>query len=191
VLEENELKFNALFQLSPFSISLADADTRRMVDANENYIKTFGYTREELIGRSNTELKLLDDEVRSKILQTIDEKGRIKNFETEFRKKSGEKIPVLLSIEPITIRDKKYFLTALNDIAARKTAQADLEKSEERYHRMVEEVQDYAIILLSRAGIIENWNKGAEKIKGYKAEEIIGQNFFSVLYGRRPGESCS
>jgi len=181
VLEENELKFNALFQLSPFSISLADAETRRMVDANENYIKTFGYTREELIGRSNAELKLLDDEVRSKILQTIDEKGRIKNFETEFRKKSGEKIPVLLSIEPIVIGDKKYFLTALNDIVERKTAQANLEQSEEKYHRMVDEVQDYAIILLSRAGIIENWNKGAEKIKGYQAEEIIGKNF-SVFY---------
>ena len=181
VLEENEEKFNALFQLSPFSISLADAETRRMVDANENYIKTFGYPREELIGKTNAELNLIDEGVRSKILQIIQETGKIKNFEAELRKKTGEKIPVLLSIEPITIGKKQYFLTALNDIAERKIAQANLEKSEERYHRMVEEVQDYAIILLSKEGIIENWNKGAEKIKGYKAEEIIGKNF-SVFY---------
>jgi PAS domain S-box-containing protein len=52
-----------------------------------------------------------------------------------------------------------------------------LEKSEERYHLMVEEVQDYAILYLNNKGIVENWNLGAEKIKGYKAEEIIGQNF--------------
>lgn len=54
-----------------------------------------------------------------------------------------------------------------------------LKSSEERYHRMVGEVQDYAIILMSKQGIIENWNKGAESIKGYKAEEIIGKSFSS------------
>ncbi|HZV70721.1 MAG TPA: PAS domain S-box protein [Saprospiraceae bacterium] len=56
-----------------------------------------------------------------------------------------------------------------------------LKFSEERYHRMVGEVQDYAIILLSKEGIIENWNKGAENIKGYKAEEIVGKSF-STFY---------
>ncbi len=52
-----------------------------------------------------------------------------------------------------------------------------LKKSEERYHLMVEEVQEYAIIYLNREGIVENWNSGAEKIKGYTAEEIIGRSF--------------
>ncbi len=53
----------------------------------------------------------------------------------------------------------------------------ELKKSEERYHKMVEEVQDYAILLLDRDGTIMNWNKGAQRIKGYKDEEIIGKNF--------------
>lgn len=53
----------------------------------------------------------------------------------------------------------------------------ELQKSEERYHKMVEEVEDYAIILLDKEGIIQNWNKGAEKIKGYKEEEIVGKSF--------------
>lgn len=57
----------------------------------------------------------------------------------------------------------------------------ELRRSEERYHRMVSEVQDYAIILLSKDGIVENWNKGAEKIKGYTADEIIGKNF-NIFY---------
>ena len=56
-----------------------------------------------------------------------------------------------------------------------------LRKSEERYHLMVEEVQDYAILYLNHEGIVENWNIGAEKIKGYKAEQIIGKSF-SVFY---------
>ena len=43
--------------------------------------------------------------------------------------------------------------------------------------KMIDEVEDYAILLLSTEGIIENWNSGAEKIKGYKSEEIVGKHF--------------
>lgn len=48
---------------------------------------------------------------------------------------------------------------------------------ERLYRKMVEEIQDYAIILLDLDGTILSWNPGAERIKGYKAEEIVGQNF--------------
>ncbi len=50
-----------------------------------------------------------------------------------------------------------------------------------RFNKMVEEIEDYAIILLDKEGNIENWNTGAEKIKGYKPIEIIGRNF-SAFY---------
>ncbi|OQP64075.1 hypothetical protein A3860_21955 [Niastella vici] len=53
----------------------------------------------------------------------------------------------------------------------------ELRRSEERYHKMIAEVQDYAILLLNKNGDIQNWNIGAEMIKGYKASEIIGKNF--------------
>jgi len=58
-----------------------------------------------------------------------------------------------------------------------KNAAEELRKSEERYHKMIEEVEDYAIILLDRDGVVCNWNKGAEKIKGYKEEDIVGRSF--------------
>lgn len=52
-----------------------------------------------------------------------------------------------------------------------------LERSKELYRKMIEEVSDYAILLMDKDGTILNWNKGAEKIKGYAPEEIIGKNF--------------
>lgn len=71
-----------------------------------------------------------------------------------------------------TIREKTFAITRKSE---------DLKRSEERYHRMIDEVQDYAIILLSPDGTVENWNQGAEKIKGYTANEIVGKSF-KVFY---------
>lgn len=50
-------------------------------------------------------------------------------------------------------------------------------KLEALHRRMVEEIQDYAIVLMDVDGTILSWNKGVEKIKGYKEKEIVGQNF--------------
>lgn len=55
------------------------------------------------------------------------------------------------------------------------------EELEELHSKMIQEIQDYAIILMDKDGTILSWNKGAEKIKGYKEQEIIGQNF-NIFY---------
>ncbi len=84
------------------------------------------------------------------------------------------------------ISEQKIISQSLEDQILNRTRElsrinAELKRSEERYHLMIDEVQDYAILFLNTSGIIENWNKGAEKIKGYKADEIIGKSF-SVFY---------
>jgi PAS domain S-box-containing protein len=56
-----------------------------------------------------------------------------------------------------------------------------LTQLEQLHNKMIQEIQDYAIILLDRDGTILSWNKGVEKIKGYKEHEIIGQNF-NIFY---------
>jgi len=56
-----------------------------------------------------------------------------------------------------------------------------LQESENRYHKMIEEVEDYAILLLDPNGNVQNWNLGAQKIKGYTEKEIVGKNF-SLFY---------
>ncbi|MHA3787504.1 PAS domain S-box protein [Flavobacterium hauense] len=79
----------------------------------------------------------------------------------------------------VDITEKRKKETALQLSLAKKIEEnsATLKQSEERYHKMIDEVQDYAIIMLDAEGNILNWNKGAQKIKGYTEEEVLGQNF--------------
>jgi PAS domain S-box-containing protein len=63
------------------------------------------------------------------------------------------------------------------EIKLRKATEESLRVSSQRYHQLVEEVKDYAIIMLDANGKVLVWNKGAEKIKGYKEDEILGKSF--------------
>jgi two-component system sensor kinase FixL len=63
--------------------------------------------------------------------------------------------------------------------AQRKAAAVELKQSEERFRLLVESVQDYAIYMLDPEGFVMTWNRGAERIKGYQAAEIIGKHFSS------------
>ena len=74
------------------------------------------------------------------------------------------------------------------EIEERKAAEGALRESEENFRLLVETVKDYAIFRLNPDGIIASWNVGAQLIKGYKAEEVIGQHF-SILYPKSDVEA--
>jgi PAS domain S-box-containing protein len=90
------------------------------------------------------------------------------------------------------INEQRLSAERLTELVEERTGElvqkhAALLESEERYHRMVGEVEDYAILFLDKEGIIQNWNKGAEKIKGYTAEEATGKSF-KMFYSREDRE---
>ena len=93
--------------------------------------------------------------------------------------KDGKERPIADSGAPIRNDDGKItgVVLVFRDQTEERAAQQALMESEERFRMMVENVNDYAIILLDVDGNVASWNAGAERIKGYKASDIVGQHF--------------
>jgi PAS domain S-box-containing protein len=73
------------------------------------------------------------------------------------------------------------FGVVVRDLTARRSAEEQLRRADERWHLLVDAVVDYAIFMLDPSGRVATWNVGASKVKGYEADEIIGRHF-SVFY---------
>ena len=107
-------------------------------------------------------------------------------YELTYIRKDGSRFPAIVSVT--ALRDAQDtiigYLLIGTDNTARKHAEEKLRWTEESFRLMVESVTDYAIVMLDPEGRVVSWNAGAERIKGYSAEEIVGQHF-SRFY---PGE---
>lgn len=114
-LKNSEEKFSKVFKNSPILMSINELDGR-YVDVNNSFTSITGYTREEVIGRTNEELGLVNTSESTGLCQKIIEQKSVQNFETRIRKKSGSELIGLYSAEIINISGKKYILSLMNDI---------------------------------------------------------------------------
>ncbi len=100
-------------------------------------------------------------------------------YELTYIRKDGSRFPAIVSVT--ALRDAQNliigYLLIGTDNSARKWVEEQLRWTEESFRLMVESVSDYAIVMLDPMGCVVSWNSGAQRIKGYSAEEIVGQHF--------------
>jgi PAS domain S-box-containing protein len=157
----------------------------RVVSWNSGAQRLKGYTKNEILGQHFSRFYTPEDRdagVPETALKTARETGRF-HAEGWRVRKDGTRFWASVVID--AIRDKKGELVGYakvtRDVTERQIAQQELLESERRFRRLVEGVTDYAIFQLDPSGIIQTWNAGAQKIKGYSAEEVLGQHF-SMFY---------
>jgi PAS domain S-box-containing protein len=189
---------NQRFQLlvnavTDYAIYMLDP-TGRIATWNSGAARLKGYGQEEILGRHFSDFFTEEDRasgVPGKALQAAARDGR---FEAEgWRvRKDGSRFCAHVIIERIMDEGGSLvgFAKITRDVTQKREAQRALYESEQRFRMLVQGVQDYAIYMLDRHGVVTNWNTGAEAIKGYKAEEIVGQHFsrFYTEEDRQGGE---
>lgn len=107
-------------------------------------------------------------------------------YELTYIRKNGSRFPALVSVTSLRDADSNIigYLLSGTDNSARKKAEEELRWIDKSFRLMVDSVTDYAIVMLDSAGCVMSWNSGAQRIKGYSAEEIVGQHF-SRFYPRK------
>jgi PAS domain S-box-containing protein len=104
-------------------------------------------------------------------------------YELTYIRKDGSRFPAIVSVT--ALRDDQSsiigYLLIGTDNSARKHVEERLRWTEESFRLMVDSVSDYAIVMLDPEGRVVSWNTGAERIKGFRAEEIVG-HYFAIFY---------
>ncbi len=140
-----------------------------------------GYVASEIIGQHFSVFYTNEDRAAGKparALRIALEEGKFEDEGWRVRK-DGTHFWASVVVDSIRRADGELvgFAKITRDITERKVAEEALRQSEDRFRRLVQGVTDYAIYMLSPTGEITNWNAGAERIKGYKLDEVIGTHF--------------
>ncbi len=153
-----------------------------MLLVNTRAEKMFGYHRKELIGKPHAmlipeSLRKVHGEHEAHFFAEprIRPMGQLLNLAG--RRRDGSEFPLEISLSFIETVNGALVLAFVSDITLRKEYELHLHESQELFQILVEGVKDYAIFMLDPQGNILSWNAGAERLKGYQAEEITGSNF--------------
>jgi PAS domain S-box-containing protein len=163
-----------------YAIFMLDAEGR-IATWNAGAERAKGYKASEIIGRHFSTFYPSEDITAGKPHQLLELAAKVGRVEDEgWRvRKDGSKFWASVTITAIKNKDGVLigFGKVTRDLTERRRIELALRRSEERSRLFIQAVQDYAIFMLDPEGIVSTWNIGAERIKGYKAWEIIGQHF--------------
>jgi len=199
--ERAEVRFRKAFMATPGLFAISDPDDGRHIDVNDRWLNVMGWQRHEVIGRTATELGVWADPAdRNRIVAALAEHGRVREFSTRFRTRSGAVREFLVAGEVIELDGEDRLLLVAHDVTERNVAQRELaalnagleqrvesrtaalraeverrEGAEQRLRAIMNGVAD-AVVTADGAGRIVTFNVAAERLFGLPGADAVGSS---------------
>jgi PAS domain S-box-containing protein len=185
-LARSQKRFHYAFLTSPDTVAIIAAKSRTYTDVNEMFSLFLGHAKEDVIGKSFTDVAVFQDpEEQSRLLGSIEKRGPVINQETSFIDTEGVVKTGLLSVMTMPLNQKKHFVLAIRNIDALRKVEEALEKSEARYRELFNNMSSgVAVFQVSKNGnefVFIDFNRAAELIENVKKENILGRNFVEAV----------
>ena len=163
VLRASEERVTKAFRSIPDALVISRLEDGEIIEVNDCWHKVFGYSREEVIGKSSLVLNLFADSADfQRIVALIREQGFVRDLELQIRQKSGALRTVTLSVESLKINGDQYMLTIAQDITDRKRTEKALRESEEKNRALFEDGPIESLVVTIEGRIIQ-YNKAFER----------------------------
>lgn len=182
-LRLSEEKFSKAFYCNQAPMAISRLNDGVLIDTNRSYAEVLGFNREEMIGRSASELGIwVDPKDRQGMLKQLSEHGYISNYESEHRKKSGEIGCAFSTLSILDVDTEKCLLISSVEITERKKAEEALRLSKELFYQTFNaNPLPMAIVSIKNQVYIEV-NEAYLHRHGYTRDEIIGQSMIDMNF---------
>ncbi|MEJ6981544.1 ATP-binding protein [Pedobacter sp. P351] len=191
-LKESQGKFHQIFEMSPVGLMMCDIGSWQFLEVNQSFVDLTGYTKEEAEGKTEVELGLLYDDDKKKITSLLHQQGYLKNHESYFLTKSGERRDALMSVEIIAMGNRTATLSVLSDItkqkeverallhARRKAEESSIEK--ERFMaNMSHEIRTPMNAIIGFTNLIDKTSLGTEQRQYLEFIKTSGENLLVLI----------
>jgi len=182
-LKASEEKYRTLFERVRHGLFISSKEGK-FLDCNQAILDMLGYEdKEEFLEIDIARDLYVNPKDRRRFQKFIDKEGFVKDFEVDFKKKSGETITILLTAHALKDPNGELIgYEGLNiDISPRKRMEKDLREANEFLANLIESSVD-SIIVTDMKGDILIFNMGAERVLGYQSEEVVGKMNIREIY---------
>jgi PAS domain S-box-containing protein len=170
-LRASEARYRLLFEMESDAITLADADSLRIIDANRAALQMYGYTREEMLRQTWHQLSVEPTLTAAAVPPGT---GTISVPLRRHRRKDGSEFLVEATLTYFELDSRRFELTVIRDISERVARERELRASEARLRATVEAAFDCVIGMDGDGRIIE-FNAAAERCFGYTRDQVLGR----------------
>jgi two-component system cell cycle sensor histidine kinase/response regulator CckA len=185
-LRRSELRKQALFESSFDCVILADLEGR-ILEFNPAAERTFGYTREEVVGRPLADTivppSLRDAHIAGlkRFVETHEPRVLGRRIEISGMRSDGSEFPVELAITMLEADEEPVFVAYLRELTERKEMEDTLRASEQRFRSLIQNAHD-VVSITDASGVNKYVSPGIERLLGYRPEELVGSVGMNFLH---------